>query len=506
MTFEEVKKLDETYVMHTFKRKPVCLVEGNGMEVTDDEGKTYLDFIAGIGVDSLGHCHPAVVKAITEQAEKLIHVSNYYYIEKRGEVAKMISTMANECVPRFFRAPWKTFFANSGAEANECAIKLARLWAKKESSGGHIIIVLEGSFHGRTLATLAATAQPAKQEKFAPLPEGFVAIPPNDMNALRNIWWEYPGQIAAIMMEPIQGEAGVHPVDADYMFEATKLARRNGALFIADEVQTGFYRCGTWPFEFQNAGITPDIITFAKGVASGMPTGGCIARMEVAEAFEPGDHGSTFGGSNLAMAAAHATLDTLSKGNFGPRVEELGDYFADKLIALDEVTDVRGSGLMIAADLKDEFKAPFVVDAALDAGFLLNATGEHTLRFLPPLIIGEDDIDKLIAALPDLCVASKEKEKEAAEAEKKAAEEAAAAQKEYEEMLKEAENVNADFKEVMQMLKEKVGSAEGKIGDALQADAAKKLSDSSDTETKADDKAAPAKDEAESDKPVKDAE
>lgn len=495
MSFEEIKKLDDTFIMHTFKRKPVCLVEGKGVEVADDEGKTYLDFIAGIGVDSLGHCHPAVVKALTEQAEKLIHVSNYYYIEKRAEVAKQISDMSNECVPRFFRAPWQTFFANSGAEANECAIKLARLWAKKESSGGHIIIVLEGSFHGRTLATLAATAQPAKQEKFEPLPEGFVAIPPNDMDALRNIWWEYPGQIAAIMMEPIQGEAGVLPVDHDYLFEATKLARRNGALFIADEVQTGFYRCGTWPFEFQNAGITPDIITFAKGVASGMPMGGCVARIEVAEAFEPGDHGSTFGGSNLAMAAAYATLDTLSKENFGQRVEEMGDYFADKLLALDEVTEVRGSGLMIAADLKDEFAAPFVVDAALDAGFLLNATGEHTLRFLPPLIITEADIDKLIEALPSLCVASKTKEKEAAEAEKKAQEEAAAAQQEYEDLLKEAENINAEFKDVMQMLKEKVGSAEGKLGDALQAAAADKLTAHQEGE-----------DDSQDDKPAKDAE
>lgn len=503
MSFEEVKKLDETFVMNTFKRKPVCLVEGKGMEVTDDEGKTYLDFIAGIGVDSLGHCHPAVVKALTEQAEKLIHVSNYYYIEKRGEVAKLISDMANECIPRFFRAPWKTFFANSGAEANECAIKLARLWAKKESSGGHIIVVLEGSFHGRTLATLAATAQPAKQEKFAPLPEGFVAIPPNDMDALRNIWWEYPGQIAAIMMEPIQGEAGVHPIDPDYMFEATKLARRNGALFIADEVQTGFYRCGTWPFEFQNAGITPDIFTFAKGVASGMPMGGCAARVEVAEAFEPGDHGSTFGGSNLAMAAAHATLNTLSKENFASRVEEMGDYFAEKLLALDEVTEVRGSGLMIAADLKDGLKAPFVVDAALDAGFLLNATGDHTLRFLPPLIVTEADIDKLISALPGLCAASKDKEKEALEEAKRAEEEAQAAQKEYEDLLKEAENVSADFKDVMQMIKEKVGTAEGKLGEALQADAAEKLSAS-----KGDDaeEANPEEGSAAGNKPSKDAE
>ena len=256
------------------------------------------------------------------------------------------------------------------------------------------------------------------------------------------------------------------PIDPDYLFEATKLARRNGALSILDEVQTGFYRCGTYPFMFQNAGITPDIFTFAKGVASGMPMGGCVA--------------STFGGSNLAAAAAYATLDTLKTGNFGERVENRGDYFADKLLALDEVTEVRGSGLMIGAVLKDEFKAPFVVDAALDAGFIINATDEHTLRFLPPLIIEEKDIDKFIAALPQICIDSKQKEVEAAEAAKKAEEEAAAAQEEYERLMKEAENVNANFKEVMEMLKDKVGNAEDKLGDALKKDAAQKKSSSDD--------------------------
>jgi len=215
-------------------------------------------------------------------------------------------------------------------------------------------------------------------------------------------------------------------------------------------------------------------------VASGMPMGGCVARIEVAEAFEPGDHGSTFGGSNLAAAAAYATLDTLKTGNFGERVENRGDYFADKLLALDEVTEVRGSGLMIGAVLKDEFKAPFVVDAALDAGFIINATDEHTLRFLPPLIIEEKDIDKFIAALPQICIDSKQKEVEAAEAAKKAEEEAAAAQEEYERLMKEAENVNANFKEVMEMLKDKVGNAEDKLGDALKKDAAQKKSSSDD--------------------------
>ncbi len=402
MGFEEAKKLDERFVMHTFARKPVMLVEGSGMKVTDDEGNDYLDFIAGIGVDSLGHCHPAVVSAIREQAEKLIHVSNYYYIEKRGEVAKMISDMLNECVPTFFRAPWLTFFGNSGAEANECAIKLARLYSRKQGNGAQKIITLDRSFHGRTLATLAATAQPAKQEAFKPLPEGFIHVPINDLNALHEALFAEPGSVCAIMVECIQGESGVHPCDDDYLFEVAKLARQNGALFIADEVQTGIYRCGTYPFAFQNAGVTPDIITMAKGIASGFPMGACAARIEVAEAFEPGDHGSTFGGSNLAMAAAYATLSTLSKGGFAADVEELGYYFGEALSKLDGVTEVRGSGLMIGCDLEEDIDAHLVVAEGLKAGFLLNATGPHTLRFLPPLICTTVEIDALTGALPAL--------------------------------------------------------------------------------------------------------
>lgn len=238
------------------------------------------------------------------QAKKLIHVSNYYYIEKRGEVAQLLSDMLNETIPTFFRAPWKTFFCNSGAEANECAIKLARLWAKKEGSGGNLIISLDNSFHGRTLATLAATAQPAKQEAFQPLPDGFIHVPINDLEAMRKAFLAHPGEIAGVIVEPIQGESGIHPCDGDYLYDVLKIARRNGAVLICDEVQSGIYRCGEFPFAHQTAGISPDIVTCAKGIASGFPMGACVARMEVAEAFEPGDHGSTFGGSNLAMAAA----------------------------------------------------------------------------------------------------------------------------------------------------------------------------------------------------------
>ena len=402
MSFEEAKKLDDHFVMHTFNRKPVMLVEGSGMEVKDDEGKTYLDFIAGIGADSLGHCHPAVSEAIAAQAKRLIHVSNYYHIENRGEVAKIISDLLNTCVPKFFRAPWPVFFANSGAEANECAIKLARLYSKKEGTGGQTIITMNNSFHVRTLSTLAATAQPAKQELFEPLPGGFVHVPMNDMNAVHRAFFENPGEVCAIMIECVQGESGIHPWDPDVLYEVAQFARKNGMLIIVDEVQSGFYRCGEFPFAFQNMGITPDIITMAKGIASGFPMGACAARIEVAEAFEPGDHGSTFGGSNLAMAAAHATLATLSRGHFDEDVQELGDYFAEGLDKIDAITEVRGMGLMIGADLEEGIDANLVVAKGLDEGFLLNATGPQTLRFLPPLIVTRKEIDQLLAALPGM--------------------------------------------------------------------------------------------------------
>lgn len=420
MDFEDAKKYDEHYVMHTFGRKPVMLVEGKGMTVKDDTGKEYLDFIAGIGVNCLGHCHPAVVDAITEQANKLIHVSNYYYIEHRGEVAKLISDMLNTCVPKFFRAPWPVFFANSGAEANECAIKLARAYSKKMGSGGQTIITLDRSFHGRTLCTLAATAQPAKQDLFKPLPGGFMSVPMNNMQALHQAVFENLADVCAVMVECVQGEAGVYPCDDEYLFEVAKFCRQNGLLLIVDEVQTGFYRCGEYPFSFQNMGITPDIVSMAKGIAGGFPMGACAARIEVAEAFEPGDHGSTFGGSNLAMAAAHATLETLKNGHFDEDVQQLGDYFADKLSQIEGITEVRGLGLMIGADVTEDIDAPTVVLKGLDAGFLLNATGPHTLRFLPPLVCTRKEVDAVCAALPELFAAAKAEAAAAADVEEAA--------------------------------------------------------------------------------------
>lgn len=410
MSYTEQVALEDAYVMHTFGRKPVEFVEGDGMTLVDSEGKKYLDFLSGIGVVSLGHCHPAVVKAVTDQAAKLIHVSNYYYIEHRGEVARLLSDMLNAEVPEAERTPWKSFFANSGAEANECAIKLVRLFARQRTeqagrpaeSAPRVIVTLEGSFHGRTLSTLAATAQPAKQEAFQPLPGGFVSTPINDVAALEQLFAERGDEICSVMLECIQGESGVHPCTAEFLQAARRLTAERGALLVCDEVQCGIYRTGK-PFGFQNFGVTPDVVTIAKGVASGIPAGACAARGAAADTFGPGDHGSTFGGSNIAMAAARATLEELVAPGFADHVAEVGAYLHGRLAELPHVTEVRGLGLMVAVDLAEAApNANDVVLAGLDAGLVLNATGPHTLRFLPPLICTKEDADALVERLAPL--------------------------------------------------------------------------------------------------------
>ncbi|WP_139650515.1 acetylornithine/succinylornithine family transaminase [Raoultibacter phocaeensis] len=399
MSLAQQQNLESTYLLNTYARKPVELVSGEGMRVFDDEGRAYLDFVSGVGAVSLGHCHPAVVEAVASQAEKLIHVSNYYYIENRGQVAKLLSDLLNTRVEQTERTPWKSFFANSGAEANECAIKLARLWAKKHKGGAQTIVTLDCGFHGRTLATLAATAQPAKQEAFQPLPAGFVHTPLNDIAALEALFAAEGENICAIMLECAQGESGVHPCTAEFLEAARRLTVECGALLICDEIQCGMYRCGTYPFGFQHFAITPDIVTIAKGVASGVPTGMCAARESVAAAFEPGDHGSTFGGSCLAVAAAQATIETLASLEVARSVEEVGSYLRKRLAELPGIVCVRGLGLMCACDLDDALDAPALVLRGLEAGLLLNSTGPHTLRFLPPLVCTQADVDALIEGL-----------------------------------------------------------------------------------------------------------
>lgn len=409
MSLEEQQELEESYVMHTFGRKPVEFVRGSGMVLEDDKGREYLDFIAGIGVISLGHCHPAVVRALQQQAEKLIHVSNYYYIEGRGEVARRLSDLLNHGAPAGAE-PWQSFFANSGAEANECAIKLARLYARRRTEAAgkdaelapRLIVTLAKSFHGRTLATLAATAQPAKQEAFQPLPAGFTATPINDVEALERLFETQGDRICAVMIECIQGESGVHPCTEEFVGAIRRLTEERGALMICDEVQSGIFRTGL-PFGFQNFGVLPDIVTMAKGIASGVVAGACAAKSSIAAAFAPGDHGTTFGGSNIAMAAAHVTLSTLLAPGMGAQIESVGAYMRERLARLPHVQEVRGFGLMNGIDLTHEApSAPDVVAAGLEAGLVLNATGPHTLRFLPPLICTEADVDVLVQKLEQL--------------------------------------------------------------------------------------------------------
>lgn len=421
MGFIEEQQLESAYVMGTYARKPVELVRGRGMRVEDAEGRTYLDFVSGVGAVSLGHCHPALVSAIEEQASTLVHVSNYYYIEHRGEVAHLVSDLLNECVDEAEREPWQSFFANSGAEANECAFKLARLHAKKramaaaEAAGAdedgvraaaaaapRLIVTLDASFHGRTLATLAATAQPAKQEAFQPLPDGFVRTPINDIKALESLFASQGDGICAVMVECVQGESGVHPCEPEFLAAVRRLTAERGALFMCDEIQCGMYRCGTYPFGFQHFGIAPDVVTIAKGIASGFPMGMCAARAQVAASFDPGDHGSTFGGSCLAVAAAEATVRALAAEDAAGNAERTGAYLRENLAALPQVEEVRGLGLMVACDLAEGVSAPDVVLAGLDEGLLLNFTGPRTLRFLPPLVCSKEDVDVLVQKLAAL--------------------------------------------------------------------------------------------------------
>ncbi len=407
--FEEEKTLEAQFVMPTFARKDVEFVAGEGMYLTDSSGKRYLDFLSGIGVCSLGHCHPAVVSAVTEQASKLIHVSNYFYIEGRGQLAAKLSDLLEREVPQGERKAWKSFFANSGAEANECALKLARLAAKKRfeaqgmepSMAPTLVITLVKSFHGRTLATLSATGQSKLHHGFEPLPEGFLPTPINDVAALKNLMETVGDSVCAIMMEPIQGESGVHPCMPEFLQAARRLADSKGALLILDEVQCGLFRTGR-PFAFQAAGIIPDVVTTAKGIASGIPAAACSARGDLGDVLQPGQHGSTFGGSNVAVSAALATLGELDKQEVRERVLHVGKALREGLSGLKGVQSVRGAGLMVGADLAEGLDAPSVMAKALEAGLVINATGPSTLRFLPPLICEESHVQEALSILKPL--------------------------------------------------------------------------------------------------------
>lgn len=388
MNTQEIISMGDSFVMRTYGRIPLALVKGEGCLVWDAEGKEYLDFVSGIAVCALGHCHPRVVKAIREQVETLIHISNLYYIEPQVKLAKML--VDNSCAD-------KVFFCNSGAESNEAAIKLARKYAKLNyGKEKYEIITALHSFHGRTLAAITATGQPKYQKNFEPLPQGFKYVPYNDLDALKEA---VSSHTCAVMLEPIQGEGGVHPAEMEYLKGARKLCDELGLLLIFDEIQTGMGRSGKL-FAYEHYQVEPDIFTLAKALGGGFPIGAMLAKDKVASCFEPGDHASTFGGNPLACAAGLASIEELLNGVVD-NAYKMGLYFKKRLEELKAkfpvVEEVRGKGLLLGMQVKVPGKQ--IVDNCQKKGLLINCVGQNILRFVPPLIIKEKDVDCVIDIL-----------------------------------------------------------------------------------------------------------
>jgi predicted acetylornithine/succinylornithine family transaminase len=377
-----------SFLMGNYPPQPVTFVRGAGSRLWDVDGKAYLDFLGGLAVTSLGHCHPAVADAVSAQARTLLHVCNLYGTTIGPEVAATLDRLiAGPDGPH-----GRIFFANSGAEANECAIKLARKWA---GPGRYAVVSTYGSFHGRTLAALAATGQPTKHEPFQPLPEGFRHVAVGDIDAMDAA--VDPRVVAAVLVEPIQGEGGVNVPPKGWLAEVRRLCDERDVLLMLDEVQTGLGRTGEW-FGFQHEGIRPDVVTMAKALGNGMPIGACWARAEVADAFVPGDHGTTFGGQPLAAAAARATLAVMEAEDVPARATRAGARLAEGLAALAGVASVRGRGLLLAAELTDR-AARDVAAAALDAGLVVNAVTPSAIRVAPSLLVTDDEIDEALAVL-----------------------------------------------------------------------------------------------------------
>ena len=383
--------LDAAFHMSTYARKPVMFVRGEGMRLYDDDGREYLDFVAGIGSVNLGHAHPAVAGAVCAQMSELVMVSNLYHTQHRGELAETLVAL--------FGGNAKVFFANSGAEANEGAIKLARKWAQSNKGPeARTIVTAWRSFHGRTLATLAATGQASKQDAFKPLPPGFVHVELNDIEALAAAVDE---TVCAVMLEPVQGEGGVFPCDPDYLLAVRELCDERGVLLIFDEVQSGIYRTGT-AFAHQGYGVKPDIMTLAKSLANGLPIGALIGAGNLADVFVPGEHGSTFGGGPVVCAAARATLAAHAEEHTGASAQRVGEHLRAGLRELADrtgaITGVRGRGLMNAFDVREPVAAELVA-AALEGGLVLNNIGTNTIRLLPPLVCTSAEIDTLLSHL-----------------------------------------------------------------------------------------------------------
>jgi len=392
----EKKLIDESkrYLMNTYNRFPIVLRKGHGMKVWGSDGKEYIDFVGGIAVNCLGHCHPKVVIAIQKQAQRLIHVSNLYHIEPQIKLAKLL--IEHSCAD-------KAFFCNSGAESNEAAIKLARRYAKEHiSPDRYEIITAYGSFHGRTLAALTATGQEKFQKGFEPLVPGFRYVPFNDIEALKKA---ISNKTCAVMLEPIQGESGIKIPATNYLKEVSQICDENRLLLIFDEVQTGMGRTGKL-FAYEHFDIEPDIITLAKGLGGGVAIGAMLAKDTVASAFQPGSHASTFGGNPLACAAAVATIETLLEDGFIlDNCRRMGKYLMERLENLKRefsslIMDVRGMGLMIGTELTTPCSD--IVNLCMEKGILINCTAGSVIRLLPPLIITKREIDLLINVLEDI--------------------------------------------------------------------------------------------------------
>lgn len=388
--------LDVCPFMPVFGPPAVIFERGAGTELWDIDGKRYLDFLSGIAVVSLGHSNPAVAAAIADQAGRLMHVSNFFANPVATDAARKVNGLLLEATGEV----GQIFFTNSGAEAVECAIKLAR---KHGGRGRHTVVSAFGSFHGRTLAALAATGQPAKHEPFHPMPEGFRHVAWGDLDAMRSA---VDGSVAAVLVEPILGEGGVKPAPPGYLEGLRSLCDETGALLMVDEIQTGFARTGKW-FGFQHAGIAPDVVTLAKAMGNGMPIGACWARHDVASVFEPGDHGSTYSGTAIATAAVVATIDEMTRIDAPRLAEERGRSLRRGLQPIPGVSGVRGAGLILGVELEEGLEAPAIVADLLRRGLIANAVDGSTIRLVPPITVSDAEIGEALAMIGDAIEAAR---------------------------------------------------------------------------------------------------
>jgi acetylornithine/N-succinyldiaminopimelate aminotransferase len=386
MSLAEARSLDERYLMRTYRRAPVDFVRGEGVLLWDADGKRYLDFLAGISVCSLGHCHPAVVAAVREQSARLMHVSNLFYTEPMARLAARLAESS---------LGGRVFFANSGTEANECAIKIARKHAHGRGVSAPEIVSFDTDFHGRSYGALSATPKLAANEALGPMLPGFVSVPRNDVAALREAVGE---RTAAVFLEPIQGESGVHPTSDEALLAARQACDEAGALLILDEIQTGMGRTGSL-WAYQQTSVRPDVITSAKALGGGVPIGACIAGPTAADVLEPGDHGSTFAGGPVATSAALAVLEVVDDPALLRRVRELGAQLRSGLEALDGVAGTRGRGLMVGVGLEDGIDAAAVAADLLRRGLVVNVPTASTLRLLPPLVVEPSQIDEAVGLI-----------------------------------------------------------------------------------------------------------